>query len=49
MTTPARPSCAGCRFPAEIISYAVWLPFRFPCSLRMADELLAVRGILAAR
>lgn len=32
-------------FPPEIISAAVWLYFRFPLSLRMAEELLAVRGI----
>ena len=29
MTTPARPSYAGYRFPAEVISHAVWLYFRF--------------------
>ena len=29
------PRYAGHRFPAEIISYAVWLYFRFPLSLRM--------------
>ena len=34
MTTTARPSYAGYRFPAEIISHAVWLYFRFPLSLR---------------
>ena len=45
MTTPTRPSYAGYRFPPEIISYAVWLYFRFPLSLRMVDELLAARGI----
>jgi putative transposase len=42
---PDRPSFAGYRFPAEIISHAVWLYFRFPLSLRMVEELLAVRGI----
>src|SRR4051794_26018055 len=42
MTTP---SYAGYRFPAEVISHAVWLYFRFPVSLRMVDELLAARGI----
>ncbi len=36
---------AGHRFPAEIISYAVWLYFRFPLSLRHVDELLATRGV----
>jgi putative transposase len=45
MTTPALPSYAGHRFPAEVISHAVWLYFRFPLSLRMVDELLAARGI----
>src|SRR5215212_12168726 len=45
MTTPPIPSYAGHRFPAEIISYAVWLYFRFPLSLRHVDEILAARGI----
>ena len=45
MTTPACPSYAGHRFPAEVISYAVWLYFRFPLSLRHVDELLATRGV----
>ena len=45
MTTSAVPSYAGYRFPAEVISHAVWLYFRFPLSLRMVDELLAARGI----
>ena len=44
-TAPAAPSYAGYRFPAEIISYAVWLYFRFPLSLRHVDELLAARGV----
>jgi hypothetical protein len=33
------------RFPPEVISYAVWLYFRFPLSLRMVEEVLAARGI----
>ena len=33
------------RFPAEVISYAVWLYFRFTLSLRDVEELLAQRGI----
>jgi putative transposase len=45
MTIPSSPSYAGYRFPAEIISYAVWLYFRFPLSLRHVDEILATRGI----
>jgi putative transposase len=48
MTTPACPSYAGYRFPAEIISHAVWLYFRFPLSLRMVDEPLAARGIVVS-
>src|ERR1700738_4447375 len=35
MRTPRDPIYAGHRYPAEIISYAVWLYFRFPLSLRM--------------
>jgi putative transposase len=42
---PACPSYAGHRFPAEIISHAVWLYFRFPLSLRHVDEILAARGV----
>jgi putative transposase len=38
-------SFKGYRYPAEIISYAVWLYYRFPPSLRMVEELLAARGI----
>jgi putative transposase len=45
MTTPDCPSYAGYRFPGEIISYAVWLYFRFPLRLRHVDELLAGRGV----
>jgi len=35
----------GYRFPPDIISYAVWLYYRFPLSLRMVEEMLAARGI----
>ena len=38
-------SYAGYRFPPELISYAVWLYFRFPLSLRMVEEMTAARGI----
>ncbi len=48
MTTSTCPSYAGYRFPAEIISHAVWLYFRFPLSLRMVDEVLAARGIIVS-
>ena len=33
------------RFPAEVISYAVWLYYRFPLSHRDVEELLSERGI----
>ena len=33
------------RFPAEIISHAVWLYFRFNLSHRDVEELLAERGV----
>ena len=45
---PASPSYAGHRFPAEIISHAVWFYFRFPLSLRMVEEMLAARGIIVS-
>src|SRR5829696_1455155 len=48
MTTPVSPSYAGYRFPAEVISHAVWLYFRFPLSLRMVEEMLAARGIIVS-
>src|SRR4051812_20376662 len=48
MTTPTIPSYAGYRFPAEAISHAVWLYFRFPLSLRNVDEILAARGIMVS-
>ena len=38
----------GHRFPAEVIAHAVWLYFRFPLSLRMVEDLLAVRGIIVS-
>ena len=45
MSSSNTPSYTGYRFPAEVISYAVWLYFRFPLSLRMVEEMLAFRGI----
>ena len=33
------------RFPAGVISYAVWLYYRFPLSHRDVEELLAERDI----
>ena len=48
MTTRADPRYAGYRFPAEVITTAVWLYFRFPLSLRMVEEMLAARGIVVS-
>ena len=48
MTTPARSPYAGHRFPAEIVSHAIWLYFRFPLGLRMVEEMLAARGIIVS-
>src|SRR5205085_2776133 len=49
MSSPAAKSpYAGYRFPAEVISHAVWLYFRFPLSLRMVEEMLAARGIIVS-
>jgi putative transposase len=36
---------SGYRYPAEIISHAVWLYYRFSLSFRDVEELLAERGI----
>lgn len=44
----AKSPYAGYRFPAEVISHAVWLYFRFPLALRMVEELLAARGIVVS-
>ncbi|KWO09641.1 hypothetical protein WM25_01730 [Burkholderia ubonensis] len=41
-------SFKGYRFPPDVISYAVWLYYRFPLSLRMVEELLVARGNKAA-
>src|SRR6187200_2167698 len=48
MNSPHHPRYAGHRFPAEVISHAVWLYFRFPLSLRMVEEMLAARGIVVS-
>src|SRR5919202_3190812 len=48
MTSAEKSPYAGHRFPAEIISHVVWLYFRFPLSLRMVEEMLAVRGIIVS-
>ena len=44
--SPVRdPLYRGYRFPAEIISYAVWLYYRFALSHRDVEEVLAERGV----
>ncbi len=48
MEPSRRTHCARHRFPAEVISHAIWLYFRFPLSLRMVEEMLAARGILVS-
>jgi transposase-like protein len=48
MKKTRHPRYARHRFPAEVISHAVWLYFRFPLSLRMVEEMLADRGILVS-
>ena len=45
MPTARDPLYQRHRFPPEVISHAVWLYFRFPLSLRMVEEMLAMRGI----
>lgn len=37
------------RFPPDIISYAVWLYYRFNLSYRDVEDLLAERGINVTR
>jgi putative transposase len=44
--TDSSPTYTGYRLPAEIISHAVWLYFRFPLSYRDVEELMAARGIV---
>ena len=40
-----RLSCAGYRFPPEVIRQAIWLYLRFTLSFRDVEDLLAERGI----
>ena len=44
MNIPRSPY-SGYRFPSEIISYCVWLYFRFSVSYRDIEELMAERGV----
>jgi putative transposase len=46
MNTPVPPNRSKHhRFPAELISHAVWLEFRFCLSYRDVEELLLARGV----
>ena len=47
MKPPPDPHCRH-RFPAEIISHAVWLYHVFSLSLRNVEHLLAERGIVVS-
>ena len=38
-------ACRGCRFPAEVILWAVRWSLRFPLSYRDLKHLLADRGV----
>ena len=48
MTSSTKTPYAGHRFSPKLISYTVWLYFRFPLSLRMVEEMLAFRGIVVS-
>lgn len=48
MESEATVSYKGFRFPAGIISHAVWLYHRFPLSYREVEELLLARGIVVS-
>lgn len=47
MKSPTNPY-AGFRYPAEIISHAVWLYHRFTLSFREVEEILAERGMVVS-
>jgi len=39
---------AGYRYPAQIISHAVWLYHRFTLSFRDIEELLVAKGVVVS-
>lgn len=45
-TNTTTPDYKGFRFSAEMISYAVWLSFRFSLSFRDSEEILIQRGVV---
>lgn len=44
----AAPLYKGHRYPVEVISYCVWLYFRFPLSYREVEELMLQRGVIVS-
>src|SRR3954462_7315683 len=48
MTKPPPSPYARPPVPPQGLSQAIWLYFRSPLSLRMVEEMLAVRGILVS-
>ena len=44
----SKPRYHGYRFPPEVISYAVWLYYRFSLSFRDIEDLLAERGVIVS-
>jgi transposase-like protein len=44
----APPSYKGHRYPVEVISYCVWLYFRFPLSFREVEEVMLERGVVVS-
>jgi hypothetical protein len=49
LDNPAMNTYKRHRFPPDIISYAVWLYYRFNLSHRDIEDLLAERGITVSR
>ncbi len=47
--TPEPTTYRGYRFPAEIISHAIWLYHCFSLSLRDVELILAERGVIVTR
>jgi putative transposase len=45
---PPTPLYKRHRFPAEIMSYCVWLSFRFSLSYRDGQEMMAERGVIVS-
>ena len=48
MEISTAPSYRGYRFPAEVISYCVWLYFRLCLSFRDVQEMMLERGVVVS-